>query len=279
MKRIENRWECPLSPLIPYMSWSGLAANERTRWATPRHSNTCYELHILLSGSCTLDFDAETYVMAPGNAVIISPGVFHAPHTTSDQFCRFSISFSVESQLETALEDISRNGFLFFEPGERILALCNDITRVMDEDRFMSKELSSALFSTVMLMCLQTLYTKTSISTKVEKSLKQEDEIERIDRFFAKSIHDHPTRKKLAQHLHCSERQLNRKIKNLFGMTYQEKLSSSRMDLACYLLRSTAHSISDISSMVGYADTASFYHSFRQRTGITPMEYRKKHQK
>lgn len=279
MKRIENRWECPLSPLIPYMSWSGLAANERTRWATPRHSNTCYELHILLSGSCTLDFDAEAYAMVPGNAVIIAPGIFHAPHATSDKFCRFSISFSAESKLETTLGDVKREGFLFFEPGEHVLALCYDIIRVLDGDSYMKKELSSALFSTVMVMCLQNLYTKTAISTKEEKSLTQEDEIERIDWFFAKSIHDHPTRKKLAQHLHCSERQLNRKIKSLFGMTYQEKLLNSRIDLACYLLRSTTHSIGDISSKVGYADAASFYHTFRQHIGITPMDYRKKHQK
>lgn len=277
MKKIENHWESHLSNLIPYITWGGLAPNERTRWATPRHSNTCYELHIVLAGSCCLNFDAETFSMAPGNAVLIAPGVYHAPQTTANPFCRFSITFSAVPELDATLDAVNRDGHLFFEPGQRIIMLCNDIIQTLDGDSFLSEELSSAYFSTLMVLCLQNIHAKNTCSTIEEKKLSQEDEIELIDRFFARSIHDHPSRKKLAQYLHCSERQLNRKIKTLYGITFQQKLLNSRMDLACYLLRSTTHTINDISSMIGYSDTASFFHTFQQHIGCTPMMYRNKY--
>ena len=96
MSKIVKPWESRMGNLIPYMAWAGLAAGSRNCWTTSRHSNTCYELHIILEGNCNLAFDEDIHNMQPGQAVLISPNVFHAPSNVSETFCRFSLSFSVD---------------------------------------------------------------------------------------------------------------------------------------------------------------------------------------
>ena len=275
MSKIEKAWEVRLSDRIPYMAWGGLAPASRCCWTTSRHSNTCYELHIILEGTCKLAFDAQTLDLSAGRGVIIAPNVFHAPSDVSQQFCRFSISFSVRDSLAPALEGINREGYRFFDPGSRVMNLCREIIEELDEESFLSRELVSTQFSQLMIHCLRSVREKSGHTVKVEKSLTVEDEIERIDNFFALYPPERQTRQELAQYLHCSQRQLIRKMQALYGVSFRQKLMDSRMDLARYLLRSTDKSVNEISSQVGYADNAAFFRVFRQYVGMTPAQYRK----
>lgn len=276
MSKIAKSWEAQLSSLIPYLAWGGLAPDSRCRWTTPRHSNTCYELHIILEGTCSLAFDEQTHAMAPGQAVLIAPNVFHAPSTVSESFCRFSLSFSADRALAGALSSVDREQYRFFEPGSQVVSLCRDILRELDGDSFLNRELTSAQFSQLMILCLRTVHEKTEPAPAAETSLTQEDEIERIDNFFALYPPEKQTRQELAEYLHCSQRQLIRKMQALYGVSFRQKLIASRMDLARYLLRSTDKSVNEVSSAVGYADNAAFFRAFRQNTGMTPAQYRKK---
>lgn len=275
MSKIAKPWESPLSSQIPYLAWGGLAPGSRCCWTTPRHSNTCYELHIILEGTCNLAFDAQSRDLAPGQAVLIAPNVFHAPSGVSDTFCRFSLSFSLDQALSNALQIVDTQGYLFFEPGSQVVSLCRDILRELDADVFLNRELVSALFSQLMILCLRMVHGNKNPASNGYKSLTQEDEIERIDNFFAIFPPEQQTREELAKYLHCSQRQLIRKMQALYGVSFREKLIASRMDLAMYLLRSTDKSVNEISSAVGYADNAAFFRIFRQHTGMTPANYRK----
>lgn len=275
MSKIAKPWESPLSSQIPYLAWGGLAPASRCCWTTPRHSNTCYELHIILEGTCNLAFDAQSHDLAPGQAVLIAPNVFHAPSGVSDTFCRFSLSFSLDQALSDALQTVDRRGYLFFEPGSQVMSLCRDILRELDADAFLNRELVSALFAQLMILCLRMVHGNNGPVSNVRKPLTLEDEIERIDNFFAIFPPEQQTREELAKYLHCSQRQLIRKMQALYGVSFREKLIASRMDLAKYLLRSTDKSVNEISSAVGYADNAAFFRIFRHHTGMTPANYRK----
>lgn len=275
MSKIAKPWESHLGRLLPYMAWGGLASGSRCCWTTSRHSNTCYELHIILEGTCNLAFDAGIHPMAAGQAVLIAPNVFHAPSDVSPQFCRFSLSFSVDEELLHAMDGVDTEGYRFFEAGSRIMTLCGEILRELDEDTFLSQEMISAQFSQLMILCLRTVNDAVQDSRKEEKHLTQEDEIERIDNFFAMYPPERQTRQELAEYLHCSQRQLIRKMQALYGVSFRQKLITSRMDLARYLLRSTEASVNEISTRVGYADNAAFFRAFRQHTGMTPAQYRK----
>ena len=274
MSKIAKPWESPFSAWIPYLAWGGLAPGSRCCWNTARHSNTCYELHIILEGTCTLAFDEQTHPMSPGQAVLIAPNIFHAPSTVSEPFCRFSLSFSSVPVLSGALTHVNETGYHFFDPGTQAVSLCREILQELDGDAFLARELTSALFSQLMILCLRRAQGETVPAAREEKNLTQEDEIERIDNFFAQYPPERQTRQELAEYLHCSQRQLIRKMQALYGVSFRQKLIDSRMDLARYLLRSTDSSVNEISTRVGYADNAAFFRAFRQHTGMTPAQYR-----
>jgi AraC-like DNA-binding protein len=217
--------------------------------------------------------------MCPGQAVLIAPNVYHAPGMVSEPFCRFSLSFSTAPDLAGTLESIDRMGYRFFEPDVRAVSLCREIIRELDADAFLNREMTSALFSELMILCLRTVREGKAPVRREAPPMNQEDEIERIDNFFALYPPERQTRQELAEYLHCSQRQLIRKMQTLYGVSFRQKLINSRMDLARYLLRSTDASVNEISTRVGYADNAAFFRAFRQHTGMTPAQYRKEKRK
>ena len=275
MSKIVKPWENRLGTLIPYMAWGGLAPASRCCWTTSRHSNTCYEFHIILEGTCKLSFDGGSHTMSAGQAVMIAPSVFHAPSDVSKAFCRFSLSFSVDGELRSTMQAVDQEGYRFFEPDDKVLHLCQDILRELDGDGFLNRELTSAQFSQLMILCLRAINQESKNKPEDIEDLTQEDEIERIDNFFALYPPERQTRQELAEYLHCSQRQLIRKMQALYGVSFRQKLINSRMDLARYLLRSTDISVNEISTKIGYADNAAFFRAFRQHTGKTPAQYRK----
>lgn len=78
----------------------------------------------------------------------------------------------------------------------------------------------------------------------------------------------------LADQLHCDFTWLSRTIRRLCGHTYTELVQKKRLNQACFLLRSTALSILDISMAVGYENFSYFHRIFKAATGLTPRQYR-----
>ncbi|MBO4493849.1 MAG: AraC family transcriptional regulator [Ruminococcus sp.] len=66
--------------------------------------------------------------------------------------------------------------------------------------------------------------------------------------------------------------------KKHFGMTFIEDLVRSRVSYAKMLLSTTNMNINDISSSSGYHSYVHFARQFKEQTGYTPSEYRKKTQ-
>jgi len=77
----------------------------------------------------------------------------------------------------------------------------------------------------------------------------------------------------IAGTLHMTSRTLRRKL-DAAGTSYNELLTGVRRALAIDYLGTTALSIDDIASVLGFSDAASFRHAFKRWTGMTPNEVR-----
>lgn len=82
----------------------------------------------------------------------------------------------------------------------------------------------------------------------------------------------------IAQQVGLSAYQLNRRLKELLGITARQLLTKSRIDTASRLLRTTSLPIGDVAQQSGYCDQSAFTRQFRRSTGLTPKQYRKRHQ-
>ena len=78
----------------------------------------------------------------------------------------------------------------------------------------------------------------------------------------------------IADGLCVSQSYLSRLFRQFMGQSFSEYLRSVRLEQACRLLRETDRTVEQIVEHCGMRDMPSFYRSFRNHTGSTPIRYR-----
>lgn len=80
----------------------------------------------------------------------------------------------------------------------------------------------------------------------------------------------------LAGAVHLTGRTLLRRFRKAVGRTPAQYLQAVRIERAKRLLETGGESAGQIAAMVGYADATAFFKAFRELTGLTPGEYRRR---
>lgn len=80
----------------------------------------------------------------------------------------------------------------------------------------------------------------------------------------------------LCREFHYQDDYYNRIIQKHTGLTFAAYLQSLRLEKAKELLSTTNLSAGEIGWQVGYKNPSYFFRIFREKTGMTPLEYRKK---
>lgn len=89
--------------------------------------------------------------------------------------------------------------------------------------------------------------------------------------------HARPVRmRELAEAVLLTERTLLRRFRSSMGRTPVQYLKAVRIERAKRLLATGGESAGEIAAMVGYADATAFFKAFRELTGLTPGEYRRR---
>lgn len=117
-----------------------------------------------------------------------------------------------------------------------------------------------------------------TMCTETEKGNSKSDSFD-IIRDGIEYIHYHFNEdvrvEKLAETCNVSEVYFRRLFKQKTGMSPVEYRTLLRLEHACKYLQYSQSSISEISEMLGFVDTAYFIKIFKKHYGITPLNYRK----
>lgn len=84
-----------------------------------------------------------------------------------------------------------------------------------------------------------------------------------------------PSLAQLAERADMSVYQLDRRMKQLFGLSTGRWLLKTRLDYARRLLLETDRQIADLALDCGYSDQSAFTRQFKRATGQTPSEFRR----
>ncbi|GFR36962.1 putative two-component response regulator [Insulibacter thermoxylanivorax] len=100
--------------------------------------------------------------------------------------------------------------------------------------------------------------------------------IEMIKRYVQEQLHQNITLKKISDELHFNCAYLGQKFKRHEKMSFNEYLLQQRMEKAKRLLIESDLKIYEIAHRVGYSEVDWFYKKFKEYTGVSANEYRKK---
>lgn len=247
----------------------------RTFWHAESHTNTEYELHVMLKGTVNFSAENEAGILGPSDGVLIAPGVYHLAGGSSGELSHFTMLFSVLSDdMERKLNQLEP--CTFFKANSRVRHLCTEIFEESESDRpYRIRMIQTLLLQLFIELCRQ-------LSVPAEAGGGKETEIsdltraEIIDSFFEKNHSGGDGGENaLAERLHISRRQLARIIKKTYGMDFRSKMVDVRLKHAAMLLRSTDLKVGEISNAVGFSSEGSLYKHFQKHYRMTPLRYRK----
>ena len=221
----------------------------------------------------------EKIYLKPGSLLLIPQGILHAKMMSKSKWV--SVGFSYNK-----VKNVKSHNFF-----EKIDRMCNcSSPRIITSNPGIIAELHGMFFKQdtfgntvfdilhlldILLRINAELNTESDCSDSAHKKKDQDvfrlSHVEHIlANYFMENICDFDA----AQMLHISERQLNRIMQKNFGMSFKEKISEYRINMACLLLKDTDFSAEEIGKMVGYNNKSTFYVAFRKKLGMTPAEYR-----
>lgn len=82
--------------------------------------------------------------------------------------------------------------------------------------------------------------------------------------------------REIAEHVHLSTAHIGMLFKQDTGMTIKQYMGEYRLELAKKLIASEHYRINAVAELCGYASASYFTKVFRDATGVTPVEYRKR---
>ncbi|HEL8445800.1 TPA: helix-turn-helix transcriptional regulator, partial [Legionella pneumophila] len=113
---------------------------------------------------------------------------------------------------------------------------------------------------------------------ELEKKMSlKEDMASKIKSILINQNLNHASMDEIASRLCMTSRTLRRHLQRL-DVTYQELLDEVREQKAKTFLLNNNISMTEISFLLGFQDTSNFSKAFKRWTGVTPTEYREKHE-
>ena len=115
----------------------------------------------------------------------------------------------------------------------------------------------------------------------IEKDSMLPSIAQKVANYIEKSYYSDITISNIAKDFHISRNYLYTLFKREYGVSPQDYLISYRIEMAKKLLKNTRDSLSinEIASSTGFDNPLYFSRIFRNRTGMSPSEYRKKSSK
>ena len=80
----------------------------------------------------------------------------------------------------------------------------------------------------------------------------------------------------LAKRLNISKSYVQKLYKEHFGISYIDDLLEARIRMAKQLLTTTDLRINEVAASCGYQNATHFMRQFKEKTGLSPTEYKKK---
>ena len=100
----------------------------------------------------------------------------------------------------------------------------------------------------------------------------------KLSNFIEDNIYKITSLSDICEEFHYSKNYVIRIFKREFGLSPFQYINNVKIERAMYLIETTSRPVGDIATECGYSDYPYFYKRFVEKTGASPVEWRKRHQ-
>lgn len=228
------------------------------------HSHPTFELHYLVQGNCTVETKQEKIFCRQGGFLLLAPKCTHRLIPEEDTVQTISLVFGMEDT-----QVYPKDVWLIpdtFAGGDRLFHIREELVK---QQSFYAEKIRGELMA-LLADIVRSLNEPDKHVTEVH-----ENRAESIQSYLMEHRFDPDCScENLAKHLHLSTRQVQRMCIQYYGATFRQLLSSMRMEIAAYRLRTTDVPIGDLAQQIGYASAAAFSAAYKRYFGVTPSRKR-----
>lgn len=257
---------------------------------TEEHSHASYELLICKRGSGFQFVDNCAHAYGDASVFLFAPFTRHAHISNAEQAeirCSFRLQVAKEQPLEgsgqraaaSVIEHLKEQGYFSFTAGPALMGALEDLGQVLREP----KAHNGLLVGGIMSALLSHVFQEISVSICQWSETAPADWASTgdlnyrkflIDHFFDQLVNRNARIEDLCQQVHLSPSQLNRVIREIFGMTFKQKLIEVRIAYIKYFLKFSDMSINEIAQRTNFLENSNFSLFFKQHCGETPSQFR-----
>jgi len=246
------------------------------------HHHSVYEIYFIENGKMSVCFDNEEIELNTHDILLISPNTAHKVNMCSESLERFNFRFLIKTQPVIKLNapyiicKLSPEEEIF----QNIKKINSHIPQIENQWEFYRVK---SYFGIVVSYIIESLMLQSDnpkgsfLYSKANNS--KIDTYVRLDNFFIDNYSKQITVEDLAKELNYSKNHINILLKKYLGVSFSEKLNSTRLKAAKEYLTTTTLSLYQISEKCGYLSLRGFEKFFINYTGMTPSSYRKMHKK
>jgi len=250
------------------------------------HSHPYCEVIAGISGEIRLEvLDGASISLTPGDLCVVPPGCIHSTCSDKADAEKLAVRFSYRRiQSDTAVFSLfekmleQKKTPEIFTHDEQLTALLLHIRQEIADNRLGAEAFTQALLQQFYVSVFRILCQReeSALPLPQTSSDSKNSRYYLIETWFEAHCTEQITEMDLALHLGLSKRQVSRVLRDIYGMSFREKLIEMRLNNAVKLLTQTDHPVEEIAYMIGYTTPSGFYTAFRSRFGLSASSYRKK---
>lgn len=236
------------------------------------HSHPKYEVHYILSGSCTLIAGERQLHCPQGHFLLLPPRQQHLLLPNEGQVQTISFLYTLESEgaKDAVLPACTQPVLIrdLFQGEQRLMRIRSELA---------SGETAYAeMVQGELLALLAALARHCGSAVHMAADSRDDDRADTIEAYLANHRYDPECScVELAREMGLSTRQVHRLCMKYFNAPFRTLLSNVRMETAAYRLENTDISVRQLAGELGYASVESFSGAFKRRFGQAPTDRRK----
>ena len=231
-----------------------------------------YLIHYVIDGKGIFKTNGKLYRLNAGDAFLIVPGSLIYYEADAKKPWTYTWIGFQGIKIKQYLERTSLMDCPVFHYGR------DDRIRLCHEKMFEANQLQEnkdLIMNSILyeyLFLLASKFPRQRMSVQSRKITYVEESLKYIESNYARNISIH----EIAQFLNIDRSYLHRLFKQVTGCSLKTYLLNYRIKRACELLANTDIPVAVIARSVGYEDPFYFSRLFKNKKGVSPMEYRQK---